>query len=322
LLRRLPERFSSPTPDYAAQKALKEVTTRVFMRLDRIGVHLLPKHFYTPIPDYAWLSENRSHWDGRAQMSGVHWDLDEQMGWLAGICSPWLSEVQGLEAIAGFSRGGYGPGFGPIDAQVLHCFMRAHRPARVIEIGSGVSTAVIIAASRANDRDHLGTSRITCVDPFPTDALRRTGEVEIIADYAQRVPIELFNRLRDGDLLFIDSSHSVKVGSEVVRLVLEVIPRLPKGVTIHIHDVSLPYLYPRTALSDYFGWQETALLLALMTGNPALRTLASLSALHYDRTDALQDLLPDYLPQQNDAGLRSGDWVNAHFPDSFWIQVT
>lgn len=320
-LSRLPPHYRTPTSQYAAQKALKDITSAAFMGLDRVGIHLLPKHFYTPVADYAWLRENRACWDGRASMAGVHWKLDEQLAWLAEICAPYLHEVAGSKWINALYRENVGPGFGPIDSQVLHCVMRTLRPPRVIEIGSGVSTAIMIAAAEANRRDGSESSRITSVDPYPTDALREVDGANIISELVQRVPIDLFDELGDGDLLFIDSSHAVKVGSDVVHLFMHVLPRLAEGVFVHIHDISLPYLYPRTALADCFGWQETTLLLALMTGNPRLRPLPSLSALHYDRTDALREILPDYRPQQNDAGLRTGEWVNAHFPDTMWLRI-
>ena len=320
-LNRLPPHYRTPTSQYAAQKALKDITSAIFMGLDRAGIHLLPKHFYTPIPDYAWLRENRACWDRRASMAGEHWELDEQLAWLGEICAPYLREVSGSGWIDALYRKNVGPGFGPIDSQVLHCVMRTLRPPRVIEIGSGVSTAVMIAAAEANRRDGLRSSRITSVDPYPTDALREVDGVDIIADLVQRVPIDLFDELGNGDLLFIDSSHAVKVGSDVIHLFMHVLPRLAEGVLVHIHDISLPYLYPRTALADYFGWQETTLLLALMTGNPRLQPLASLAALHYDRADDMREILPDYRRQQNDAGLRTGDWVRAHFPDSIWLRI-
>jgi predicted O-methyltransferase YrrM len=317
----LPGHYRTPTADYAIPKILKSLTTVTFMGLDRVGLHFLPKHFYTPIPDYKWLRANRRYWDGRAPMTGVHWQLDEQLAWLREICSPFVHEVAELTQIDELSRRGFGPGYGPIDAQVLHCFVRSRAPGRVVEIGSGVSTAVMVSASRANEREGRQGSQITIIDPYPTNALRQNLAVKVVRDQAQCVPRDLFDELQDGDLLFIDSSHAVKVGSDVVRLFLEVIPQLPPGVTIHVHDVSLPYLYPRTVLSDYFGWQETTLLLALLTGNPCLWPLVSMSALHYDRRGALQEILPDYRPQEDDTGMRAGGWAGTHFPDSMWIQV-
>jgi hypothetical protein len=87
--------------------------------------------------------------------------------------------------------------------------------------------------------------------------------------------------LSAGDLLFIDSTHAVKVGSDVVRIYLEIIPHLPAGIFLHIHDVYLPYAYPRDVFSMPYWWQETGLLIALLTNNPRLSVLTCLSALHY-----------------------------------------
>ena len=316
---RLPERYAAPTPRLALQRVLRRVTSGLFMAVDRVGVHILPKHFYTPIPDYAWLRANRQFWDSPAPMTGIDWDLDRQLEWLRTVCEPWLGEVAGLESVRAIEESGYGPGFGPIDAQVLHCFIRSARPSRIIEIGSGMSTALMLAADQRNQQDGNAPGRIVAIDPYPQRALLNLPGPAIIPDLVQRVPLKTFDELEAGDLLFIDSSHAVKTGSDVVHVFLRVIPGLAPGVVVHVHDVSLPYLYSRTALEDYFGWQESALLAALLTGNRSLRPLASLAALHYDRQDALKQLLPDYRPQEDDAGLRTGDWAGGHFPDSFWM---
>jgi hypothetical protein len=127
----------------------------------------------------------------------------------------------------------------------------------------------------------------------------------------------LFDELGPGDVLFIDSSHSVKTGSDVVKIYLEIIPRLRAGVYIHIHDVFLPYAYPRDALDTFFGWQETALLAALLTQNRALRICTCLSGLHYDRRAELRNILSDYRPQNDRDGLQAGK--HGHFPSSLWL---
>jgi hypothetical protein len=135
------------------------------------------------------------------------------------------------------------------------------------------------------------------------------------------VPLDLFDTLQAGDLLFIDSSHAVKTGSDVVRIYLEIIPRLAAGVTVHIHDIYLPYVYPRDALLSFFEWQETVLLAALLTGNPHLEVLACLSALHYGQPANLAALLPDYQPQANDQGLAVPAAPQGYFPSSFWMRT-
>ena len=317
----LPDHYLEPTPDYVFEKALKDATSRLFFGLDRVGVHLLPKHFYTPVSDYVWLRENRDLWTERSDMAGIDWDLDRQVQWVQRTCQPYLSEIAGAGWLQPIIDRGFGPGFGPVDGAVLHCAIRSLKPRRIIEVGCGVSTAVMVAASKLNFDEGADRTAHLCIEPFPRDALKSLDSVELDPRPVQAVPFERFSELGAGDLLFIDSSHAVKIGSDVNKLMLEVIPKLAPGVIVHIHDIALPYVYPRTALEDYFGWQETALVLALMTGNPKLCPLASLSALHYDRQTQLLNLFPWYRPQDNDEGMRSGNWPDRHFPDSLWIEV-
>jgi hypothetical protein len=150
--------------------------------------------------------------------------------------------------------------------------------------------------------------------------LRKNKAIELIPKICQEVPLSLYESLSSGDLLFIDSSHAVKVGSDVIRIYVEIIPNLPPGITIHIHDVYLPYLYPRDVFSMPYWWQETALLAALLVNNRKLSVLSCLSALHYDYSDRLQQLLTDYRPAKNNDGLAAGP-TSGHFPASLWLQT-
>jgi hypothetical protein len=137
----------------------------------------------------------------------------------------------------------------------------------------------------------------------------------------QELPLSFFDQLEAGDILFIDSTHSVKTGSDAVFLCVEVLPRLKPGVLIHFHDIYLPFVYPRDVLMHYFDWQETALLLALMKGSVELQPLCCLSALHYDAPGQIREVLKDYEPQENaDDGLAAAK-SEGHFPSSMWLQI-
>lgn len=304
------------------KNALKKLSFDAFLALDRAGVHLLPKHYYTPLPDYAWLRANKPLWTGRAPLTGVRWDLDEQLRWLRGVTEKYSAEVAGLAVYRELAARGAGPGYGPIESQVLHCAVRALAPETILEIGSGISTQVSLYAAAMNRKEGRPATRMICVEPYPRPALRALGEVALIEKVCQAVPTATFEALKSGDLLFIDSSHAVALGSDVVKIFLEIIPRLRAGVVIHIHDIYLPYLYHRTPLSDYFAPQETALLLALLTDNPRLEILACLSGLHYDRPAQLKALLPDYVPQANDEGMAVPGRESGHFPSSLYLRVT
>lgn len=298
---------------------LKNQSFKAFMTLDRLGVHVLPRHFYTPVADHGWLRHNREAWIGRASLAGVHWDLRQQLSWLQDLCAPYYHEVADLHFAASLAQ--YGSGFGPIESQVLHCAIRTLCPPRVIEIGSGMSTACMLHASALNKADGRPESRITCIEPFPKPRFRDVATVTHIEQLCQMVPNSVFSQLQAGDLLFIDSSHAVKTGSDVIKIYLDVLPHLPAGVYVHVHDVYLPYVYPRRALLDYFGWQETPFLLALLTGNVHLSVLCCLSALHYDHPKELAALLTAYRPQRNDEGLMIDGDDDRHFPSSLWLRT-
>ena len=174
----------------------------LFRLAERAGVHLTPKHYYTPVPDARWLRQNAPLWEGASTLPGVVWDLDAQLERLGRICKPYVHEVAGLEFFSQVTSDRWGPGYGPIESQVLHCFLRARRPSRIIEIGSGVSTACLL---HALDRD----AELTCIEPFPSPVLRETAGERLRVQACQEVPLSVFSVLRDGDLRFIDSCDAV-----------------------------------------------------------------------------------------------------------------
>lgn len=300
------------------KRLLHRAANRVFLTGDAVGIHVLPKHYYSSVPDHAWLNANKPLWNRRTDLTGVEWDLDAQLEWLREHCSKFEHEVRGLATYNEATRRNAGPGFGPIESQVLHCVLRSVRPRRYIEVGSGVSTVCALAALESN-KDAGASCSVTCFEPHPSRALAGLQGVTLLAEPVQAVPLSLFETLESGDVLFIDSTHSVKTGSDVLFLYLDVLPRLRAGVLVHLHDIFLPFLYRRDVLQDVFDWQETALLLALLKGNRALRVECCLSALHYDRRAEFRKVLPDYQPQEDDGhGLAKG---GGDFPCSMWLQV-
>jgi hypothetical protein len=180
----------------------------------------------------------------------------------------------------------------------------------------------MVEAVKKNREENKPSTKITCIEPYPRKSFKNLPNIRHLAELCQAVPESVFAELGAGDLLFVDCSHAVKIGSDVLRVYLDIIPNLPPDVIIHIHDIFLPYLYPRDALENFFGWQETVLLAALLINNGGLSVLASLSALHYDRSRELRALLSDYQPQVNEEGLRPGGAApTGHFPSSLWLRT-
>jgi hypothetical protein len=302
---------------------LRDLWFKAFQLFEKFGVHVLPANFYTSVQNYQWLKDHRQFWTARSPLIGINWEIDRQLAWLNQICAPYYSEVSGLKLFNESAKQGWGPGFGRIESQVLHCFVRSKTPARIIEIGSGQSTVCTLHASKLNANEGRGASEVTCIEPYPREALRRLEGVRLLNQPCQSVPGTLFSQLREGDLLFIDSSHAVKVGSDVIRIYMDIIPSLAPGVFVHIHDINFPYLYNRSTLTSFFmqNSQESVLLAALLSGNARLSVLASLSALHYDRSREMKSVLRDYDPQDNMEGMWASYLPPGDFPSSIWLET-
>lgn len=280
---------------------------------------LLPNHYYAPVADVLDLEESKQYWARRSSMLGIDVDLRRQGELLRQTVMPFQAEYFGNRAFLEGQERGYGPGFGFIEAQCYHGVLRALKPRRIIEVGAGVSTHCAQEALRLNGAGGA-VAAITVIEPYPSDFLRRSG-VQLIEDQVQRVAPSIFESLTAGDILFIDSTHAVKPGGDVVYLYLEVLPRLKPGVVVHIHDIYFPYLHQPDLLHTLFQWNETALLQALMTSNPRLSILFCLSHLHYDAPALLREVFPEYTPAPTlPTGLNPADG-KGHFPASIYLRV-
>ncbi|MGI8412554.1 MAG: class I SAM-dependent methyltransferase [Solirubrobacteraceae bacterium] len=287
--------------------------------MERTRVHVLPRHFYSSVPDRGWLRRHPARWQHRIDVPAIASSLEAQLAWLEHCCAGYLHEVAGFSYLPELEKLGIKFRYGFIEGQVLHCVVRTLAPPLVVEVGSGASTALIAGAATRNAAEGRGASRIITVDPYPAPQLARLPGVEVLAQPAQTVAASVFEQLGVGDLLFIDSTHAVKAGSELGRLYLEVLPSLADGVLIQIHDVYLPYIYSPWVLSDFWDWQESTLLAALLTGNSDLEVLCCQSALHDAAPDGLAAILPDYRPLRLDSGLIT-DQDEGHYPSSIWLR--
>ena len=296
----------------------------------RLGFHILPAHYYAPVPNILELKRTIDLWAKPSAMSGVHIDLDEQIDNLRRVCVPFQQEFRGNPhyqyAVNLPFRSGRSRFFGYIEAQVLHAVIRHYKPARLIEIGGGVPTYCTSQAISMNRRDTGVNGHITCIEPDPIDMIKNLDETsenfELIARPIHDVPLDYFRQLHANDIVFIDSNHAVRPGSEVNFIVLEILPIIPKGVLVHFHDIYLPYDYDRDVLRTFMHPNETALVAAFLACNRRYKILFALSMLHYERRNEMQSVLPEYTPESNWRGMRVGEYDQAkHFPSSLWLRV-
>ena len=298
------------------KRSLKAFLVGLHRVLERLGLHVLPVHYYSALPNRQALAQTRNVWAHASDLPGLDWDLKHQLTNLHAIFAQSAAESDGFDAFERATRGEFGPGFGPIEARVLYAVLRAVKPTRVIEIGAGVSTAVTLAALNRNR-----TGVVTCIEPYPKPPLRDLP-ISLIESPVQKVPLSTFTELRANDVLFIDSTHAVRVGGDVNYLVLEVLPRLAPGVFIHFHDIFLPYDHPPDLFESLWSWTETSLVRAYLAKNHSVEVLFCLSALHYTHPAALVEMFPDYHPRRMIDGLYADTDHDSHFPASLWLRVS
>jgi hypothetical protein len=305
-----------------AKEWAKDRLRTVFEAGQRVGLDVLPRHFYSEIPDVRGLKNDRS-WQRPYSLVGVQGaDVETQLEWLRTVCPPELaSKLRGLDlhARAGIANGAVG--YGSVESDLLYAVVRTVKPTRMTQIGAGASTWVTLRAA-----EDSGTGiQITCVDPFPTGfltTLRDQDKISLRDVPVQDVPVNDLVDLGPGDILFIDSTHTVSVGSDVNYLILEVLPRLRTGVLVHFHDITMPYDYTPTVLShDLFFWTESVLLHAYLADNPRFRIRAACALLHDRAREQLQQIMPTYSdPLPTERGLAAND-AEGTYPSSLWLEV-
>ena len=287
---------------------------KTFSLWQSLGLHLVRARYDSPIPDTRDFSGARGgdFWSRRSGLVGVEMNEQGQLDLLTSFHNDFKQEYEELE------KGEAGEGrftfdnlyMGSVDAEILYCFVRRYKPRRVIEIGSGFSTLLSARALLKNHSEGHSLGELIAVEPYPKEFLRRgfPGLSRVITEKVQSLPLDFFMDLQEDDILFIDSSHIVKTGSDVCYEFLEILPRLPKGVLVHVHDIFLPSEYPRHQVLDLtIFYNEQYLLHAFLAFNSAFRVLWAGSFMHLQHPRELSRAIPSYDHE-------------AHWPGSFWMQ--
>ena len=248
-----------------------------------------PGHFYSPIPDLREIDLDASRLFGERNLPlvGINLRPEEQIRTFKTISERVAIAEFSEEKIPQRRYYWHNNQYGLSDAYTLVGMLRTLRPRRVIEVGSGFSTAAMLDALPVDD-----SPRFTFVEPFPArlrTLLRPEDDVrfELLEMRIQDVPLSTFTTLEANDLLFIDSSHVVKTGSDVVYLMTDVLPRLGSGVVVHIHDIFFPFELPEVWVRNGHGWSENYLLKAFLQFNNAFEIIVFLSWLHNHSPDVL-----------------------------------
>lgn len=293
----------------------------------KFGLYILPATYYAPNHNIFELEKTKKYWAKKSTLPGIKYNLDDQVENLKKYCLPFQDEYVQLRIIEEATLKNYGPGYGKPNFDVTYSFIRTLKPRVVIEVGSGVSTFGMSLALQKNLEETGRPSKLISIEPNPYDALLRMDGIELIPTPVQQVPIETFSQLRDGDFLFIDSSHTVKPGGDVNFLILEVLPRLNPGVVVHFDDIVLPFDHGPTILTSYYHWAETSLLRAFLINNTRAEIILSLRQIYVERLQDLMEVLPDLEPgEMTEEGLYSDSYGAFNYPPgdrpgAFFIRI-
>ena len=278
--------------DRTALALFKTVPTRAAQHLlflaqserdlsDRWGYHIRPIHYYEPLPDFRSITADQIN--RRRSYPGIDFRWEDQLALVSELAA-YHDEL--LELEFDFNND-YFSGF---DAAVYYAIIRHLKPQRIIEIGGGYSTRIASKALAVN-----GQGKLTCIEPNPEQRLNGAKPaIELIQKRVEEMDLDFFSSLEANDILFIDSSHTVKFGSDVCYEFLEVLPRIAPGVWVHVHDIFFPHDYPAEWLIDRrLALNEQYLLEAFLSFNDKFQVALANHWLCLDHADDAARLWPD-----------------------------
>lgn len=307
-------------------ESVLRATLRVFQALQKLGVSIVPNHYYWPIPDISALREH--DWDQRMPPAGVQMHMEEQVEFLYECVQPYVEECNFPDHDDGSGRYHYHNGFFEcVDAEVAYSVVRKKKPSRVIEVGGGYSSRVLSAALESNYYESGEKGELVTIDPFlERGASSGYDRAFVLRQAVQQVDVNFFASLASDDILFLDSSHVVAIGGDVVREYLEILPRLRPGVLVHVHDIFLPHDYPREFIyRNLCFWSEQYLLQAFLSFNSEFEVCWGSSAMALRFGDLLDDVLPRWensycsMPREGNRFVPTLDGRRV-WPSSFWIR--
>ena len=283
----------------------------LFRNMRRVGLQNLPRcrdamvsmgmipvrdHYYEPQINFRLLKRPL---DEERRLPGIDWNVDAQLVLLQQFCfGGELIDLSSAAVNLGSFRFGNGT-FESGDAEYWYQLIRAKKPRRIIEIGSGNSTLIARRAIAKTKADLPGyICDHVCIEPYEMPWLESTG-VRVIRERVEDVDQSIFATLEADDVLFIDSSHVIRPQGDVLVEYLEILPLLRQGVIVHVHDIFSPRDYPRAWVVDEIKlWNEQYLLEAFLSHNRDWEVIGALNLLHHRHFDALRAVAPFLVPER------------------------
>jgi hypothetical protein len=282
--------------------------TEEYEVLPRGRYDIVERNFYSPVPNLDLLPADA--FDRRSRLGGIDLRVEDATELIERELAPFIAEMD--LALDGPQPPGtfflHNENYETVDAELLYALIRARKPKRVVELGSGFTTLLIGEAARRNLADGDAIEHLA-FDPFPRAQIfgEQPPPPTVFEPLpATEVPPERLAELESGDILFVDTTHTVKLGSDVNHIILDLLPSLAEGVLVHFHDIFLPWEYPRNWFEemDYF-WAEQYLLQAFLAFNDSFQVMLPAQAVARDHPDRLGAVIQSFSPGRR--------------PGAFWI---
>ena len=255
-------------------------------------MYFLPGHFYSPIVSWNDVKNKENLWDYSNRIEGINLNLDDQKQLVNRFLKyyndiPWPSEKK--DNLRFYFQNDY---YSYTDGIFLYSMIRDFRPQRIIEIGSGFSSALMLDT---NELFFNNTIKLTFIEPFPERLYSLIGKsslpnVSVFIKKVEEISLLEFEKLEKGDFLFVDSSHVSKTGSDVNHIIFNILPRLKKGVIIHFHDVFYPFEYPKLWVYQGRNWNEIYLLRGFLMNNDKYKIRLFSNFLHQNDSSIFESM--------------------------------
>ena len=251
-------------------------------------------HYYSPIPSKTDVIDNLKKKNATPKILDVNLHKDDQLSLLKEFSHYYkdlpFTATSNKDCRYYFNQNW----FGHTDAIILYSFLRHFDPKRIVEIGSGFSSAVMLDTLELFPNNNLS---VTFIEPFPErlqEIMRGDDhtKVTVLEKMVQEVDMQVFESLEPGDLLFIDSSHVMKFGSDLYRIFFEILPVLPVGVHVHFHDIFYPFEYPSEWLKEGRYWNECYLLRSFLAYNESWVITLFNDYVNHEFKDLIKNQMP------------------------------
>jgi predicted O-methyltransferase YrrM len=258
-----------------------------------------PGHFYSPIPDLSEIRKNANTVFDRSakQLPEINMDEASQLR----LLGEFAKQINAIP-FADRQTGGYryffdNPYFSYGDGIILYSILRHFKPRRVVEVGSGFSSSEMLDI---NDRFFDKRIEFTFIEPYPERLYglfteKDSSRHQVVKAPVQSVAVSSFTTLEADDILFIDSSHIGKTGSDVLHILFNILPLLRPGVLVHFHDILWPFEYPQSWIEEGRAWNEAYFLRAFLQYNTAFEILFFNSFMALQHEKAIREQIPAML---------------------------